>query len=262
MSFSSRLKQYAVSVTFSFLHPSPHFFEDSALHDLHSHDAALLKDVVEQLLRTFHSSHGLSLATILRVQPLEHCYDVPWDSQIVWHEQAVLRRHVPAPQDPAQVRQFGVGVADAVHLPKFRQQPLPSTRDLQAPGPALLRLQCCLQKQVVYLRRPPSIRETPLSRSRLAVRPVQQEPQSWSCASMSSDKGLRGSNTCQPVICWRPLDAAAVLASLLNSGSASGVSDAAITVFSVLLVHADSCTCAYLHHEGLGQLVPESASFW
>lgn len=60
-----------------------------------------------------------------------------------------------APDDPAQVRQLGVGVADAVGLRKLRQQPLPGVRDLQAPRPAVLRSQRCLQEQVIYLRMSP-----------------------------------------------------------------------------------------------------------
>ena len=58
------------------------------------------------------------------------------------------------------MRQLGVGVADAVRLPKLCQQPLPGARDLQAPRPALLCLQCCLQKQVIDLHRPPQSRGT------------------------------------------------------------------------------------------------------
>ena len=58
-----------------------------------------------------------------------------------------------APDHPAQVCQLGVGVADAVGLPKLGQQPQPGPRQLQALRPALLRLQSSLQHQVIYLHR-------------------------------------------------------------------------------------------------------------
>lgn len=56
-----------------------------------------------------------------------------------------------APDDPAEMCQPGIGVANAVGLSKFCQQPLPGPGYLQALRPALLRFQRCLQHQVIYL---------------------------------------------------------------------------------------------------------------
>lgn len=58
---------------------------------------------------------------------------------------------ISLPQDPVEMRQEGLGLADAVSRCESVQKPLPVALDVQLGRAALLGAECCLQEDVVSL---------------------------------------------------------------------------------------------------------------